>query len=90
MEWLLLLAGIFGAFVLLMVTGRPLCFVFMIIYLVGSFMVFGGEIGLRQVVYNLVRPLANWMLVALPLFVLLGEVMFQSGVAFHMIDALAK
>ncbi len=90
MEWQLLLLLILGSLVVLMVSGLPVAFCFMLINIIGAFVLWGGEIGLEQLVLSLFRSVSKFSLLPLPLFVLMGEVIFHSGVAPKMLDALDK
>ena len=73
-----------------MVSGLPVAFCFMLINIIGAFVLWGGEIGLEQLVLSLFRSVSKFSLLPLPLFVLMGEVIFHSGVAPKMLDALDK
>ena len=50
-------------------------------------MYLGGEPGLMQVVRNGVASITNFSLTPIPFFVLMGEVLFHTGVAMKAIDA---
>ncbi len=73
-----------------MVSGLPVAFCFMLINIIGAFVLWGGEIGLEQLVLSLFRSVARFTLLPLPLFILMGEVMFHSGLAPNMLDTLDK
>ena len=53
-------------------------------------MLWGGEAGLSQLILSLRTAVATFILVPIPMFILMGEVMFQSGMGMSMIDALDK
>jgi len=65
-------------------------FCFMLVNVIGVFIVWGGEAGLRQLSLSIFASLSTFTLMPVPLFVLMGEVMFLSGLGFSMIDALDK
>ncbi len=65
----------------------PVAFVFFIINIVGSYLIFGGLPGLEQMVRNEQLSVAQFSLVPIPLFVLMGEVLFHTGLAMKSIDA---
>lgn len=90
MEWWLVLLLIFGGFLLLMATGLPVAFCFMLVNLIAVSILWGGGGGLEQLILSIDKSVATFSLLALPMFVLMGEVMFQSEVAPFMIDALDK
>ena len=81
---------IFGGLVLLMVIGMPVAFGFLLVSLVGAFFLWGGEIGLRQFVLSIRDSLSIFTLLPVPLFILMGEIMYQSGIAPFMLDAVEK
>ncbi|MFC2068376.1 TRAP transporter large permease subunit [Chloroflexota bacterium] len=90
MEWYWLLLLIIGGLLLLMSTGMPVAFCFMLINAVGVFIFFGGGSGLRHLAVSITTSLSTFTLLPLPLFVLMGEVIYHSGLAPYMIDALDK
>ncbi|MFN7635002.1 MAG: TRAP transporter large permease subunit, partial [Acetobacteraceae bacterium] len=82
---LLLLGGV----TVLILAGPPVAFCFLAINLVGAWIYLGGEMGLQQLVRNGITSLANFSLTPIPFFILMGEVLFQSGVALKAINAVA-
>ena len=90
MDWPLLLLIILGSLVVLMITGLPVAFCFLLINIIGAYLLWGGEIGLEQLVWGLFRSVSRFTLLPLPLFILMGEMVFHSGVAPNMMDALDK
>ena len=60
---------------------------FFIINIVGSYLIFGGFPGLEQMVRNEQLSVAQFSLVPIPLFVLMGEVLFHTGLAMKSVDA---
>jgi tripartite ATP-independent transporter DctM subunit len=90
LEWQYAALIIFGALILLMATGMPVAFVFLLINVVGVFFLWGGQSGLEQLTGSIYRSLASFTLMPLVLFIVLGEIMFQSKVAPLMISAVDK
>jgi len=90
MEWWLILIIIFASLVFLFMIGVPVAFSFLLIDLVGVFIFWRGEVGLSQLVLSIYNSVTNLALLPVPLFVLMGEVMFQSGIAPKMMDVLDK
>ena len=90
MEWQLALLLIVGSLIVMMVLGLPVAFCFMFVNLIGVYIFWGGLVGLEQLILTIFDTLISFTLMPLPLFVLMGEVMFLSGVAPNMIDALDK
>jgi len=89
-EWPFILLIIFGALVILMATGMPVAFCFMLINVVGVYMLFGGTAGLEQLILSIYSSLATFVLLPVPLFILMGEVTFQSGLGTNIIDIVDK
>src|SRR3954467_13696704 len=83
--WLLLA----GSTVLLFV-GLPVAFAFLAINLLGAWLWLGGEPGLAQLPRNSVSSLTTFSLTPIPLFVLMGEVLFHTGLAVKVIDGIER
>ncbi|MDP6179263.1 MAG: TRAP transporter large permease subunit, partial [Desulfatiglandales bacterium] len=90
MEWWLVLLIILSCFILLMLTGLPIAFSFMTINLVGVFFLWGGLPGLQQLILSIFESVTFFVLLPVPLFILMGEVLFQSGMGTRMLDALDR
>jgi tripartite ATP-independent transporter DctM subunit len=76
--------------VFLFLIGVPVAFAFLLINIVGFYIFGGGEAGVRQLILSLYASVTKFTILPLPLFILMGEVMFQSGIARNMMDALDK
>jgi tripartite ATP-independent transporter DctM subunit len=87
MIWWQSLLLLFGVLTLLLLVGLPAGFAFLAINLVGALVYFGGEAGLVQVVRNSVASVTNFSLTPIPFFVLMGEVLFHTGLAMRAIDS---
>jgi tripartite ATP-independent transporter DctM subunit len=86
-NWGSILGLMFTAKVALLLTALPVAFVFFIINIAGSYLIFGGTAGLEQMVRNEQLSVAQFSLVPIPLFVLMGEVLFHTGLAMKSVDA---
>jgi tripartite ATP-independent transporter DctM subunit len=86
-SWVSVLTLMFASKVGLLLTALPVAFVFFIINIVGSYLIFGGFAGLVQMVSNEQLSVAQFSLVPIPFFVLMGEVLFHTGLAMKSIDA---
>lgn len=87
MLWWQTLTLLFGILTVLLLAGVPAGFAFLAINLVGAVVYLGGEPGLIQVVRNGVASITNFSLTPIPFFVLMGEILFHTGVAMKAIDA---
>jgi len=74
----------------IMAMGLPVAFCFMAVNLVGVYFFWGGIVGLEQIIHTIFESICSFVLLPLPLFVLMGEVMYLSGIAPNMIEALDK
>jgi len=90
LEWTLAALLIFGMLFLLMLIGVPVAFAFLFTNILGAIFFWGGEAGLRQFILSSWTSVSTFTLLPVPLFILMGEVMFRSGVASQMMDALDK
>jgi tripartite ATP-independent transporter DctM subunit len=89
-EWEYLLIIIFGALILLMATGMPIAFSFMIINVIGVYIFFGGTSGLEQMILSMSTSLTTFTLLPVALFILMGELLVHSNIASDVMDALDK
>ncbi len=87
MTWWHSLLLLFGLLTLLLLVGLPAGFAFLGINLVGAVIYMGGEAGLMQVVRNGVASVTNFSLTPIPFFILMGEVLFHTGLAMKAIDS---
>lgn len=83
--WLLL-----GGSTLLMFAGMPVAFAFILINILGAVLFLGGEAGLAQLVRNSVSSITTFSLTPIPLFILMGEVLFHTGLAIKVIDGIER
>jgi len=90
LEWQLYLLLILGGLLVVMASGMPIAFCFMIVNFIGAFFLWGGQVGLEQLITSILASVSSFTLLPVPLFILMGEIMFHSGVAPRMIDATDK
>jgi tripartite ATP-independent transporter DctM subunit len=90
MAWQLALLLIFGSMLFMMATGMPIAFAFLSVVVVGAFVLFGGTVGLEHMILSIYSTLTTFTLLPIPLFILMGELMVQSGIAVNIIDVLNK
>jgi tripartite ATP-independent transporter DctM subunit len=90
MAWYEILLVLIGVLVLLMALGLPVVFAFFATNLVGAYVFMGGENGILQLMRNAVDSVQSFALMPIPLFILMGEIMFHTGVAARAIDAVDK
>lgn len=90
MDWWLTLSLILGALLALMMLGLPVAFSFLAVNLVGAYVFLGGTSGIEQLVINTSDALTSFTLVPIAMFMIMGEVMFRSGIANDLMDTLDK
>ena len=90
MEWYEALILLIGCMLLLMAIGLPVALAFFGVNIVGAYLFLGGETGLLQLTRNSLASLASFTLAPIPLFLLMGEILFHTGIAFRAIDAVDK
>ena len=67
-----------------------MAFSFLVINLIGALLFLGGEAGLTQFARNSVGSVASFSLTPIPLFILMGEVLFHTGLAVKVIDGVER
>jgi tripartite ATP-independent transporter DctM subunit len=83
--WLML-----GGSTVLLFLGLPVAFCFLVINLVGAWIFLGGDSGMMQLARNSVASVQSFALTPIPLFVLMGEVLFHTGIAVKVIDGIER
>ncbi|WP_048646964.1 TRAP transporter large permease [Nitratireductor soli] len=74
----------------LMFFGMPVAIAFLAINIVGVYIFMGGLIGIDQLVANATTSVTSFALVPVPLFLIMGELLFHTGLAIRVFDALDK
>ena len=90
MAWTDALVLLLGLLCALLMIGLPVAFAFFAVNIVGALVFLGGDAGLAQMVRNSATALTNYSLAPIPLFILMGEILLHSGVAFRAINAIEK
>jgi tripartite ATP-independent transporter DctM subunit len=83
--WLLL-----GGSTTLLFLGLPVAFTFLGINIIGAILFLGGEPGLVQLTRNSVDSVRSFSLTPIPMFVLMGEILFHTGLAVKVLDAFER
>lgn len=90
MEWAGVLIAMLGALCILLMLGLPVAFAFIAVNIGGAYFILGGENGLIQMTRNAASSLTSFQLAPIPLFILMGEILFHSGIAYRAIDAIER
>lgn len=86
MDWILNLTLLLGAVMGLMLLGLPVALAFLTANIMGAFLFMGGLAGIDQLARNSIASVITFSLTPIPMFVLMGEVLFQTGLALKVID----
>lgn len=83
--WLML-----GGSTVLLFIGMPVALTFIAINIIGAWFYMGGEPGLVQLARSSVSSVAAFSLTPIPLFVLMGEILFHTGLALKVIEGVER
>ncbi len=89
MDWPLILTLLIGGTLIVMALGAPVAIAFIAVTLVGAALVLGGDRGVAQLARNMTSSVTNFAFTPIPLFVLMGEILFHTGLALKAIDAIS-
>jgi tripartite ATP-independent transporter DctM subunit len=90
MSWQMASLLLLGGSTVLLFMGMPVAFSFTAINLAGAVLFLGGDAGLNQLLRNSSAAAINFSLTPIPLFILMGEVLFHTGLAVKVIDAVER
>src|SRR5216684_1958941 len=90
MAWWLAALVLFGMLTGFFAIGLPVAFAFLGINVVGAWVWLGQDAGLVQMIRNGVASIASFSLTPIPFFILMGEILFHTGVAMKAIDAIDR
>lgn len=90
MDWQSAIMLLLGTLFVLMLVGVPVAFAFLGVNLLGAWVFMGGEAGVSQLVRNSIQSVSSFSLTPIPLFILMGEVLFHTGLAFRAINAIER
>ena len=90
MEWFEALAVLIGVILVLMAIGMPVALAFLAANILGAWIFMGGERGVAQLLNNGFGSLTKYALMPIPLFLLMGEIFFYTGLGGRMFNAIDK
>ena len=90
MEWYESLGLLLGAILALMAIGMPVALAFLAANIIGAWVFMGGERGISALLNNGLGSLTSFALVPIPLFLLMGEIFFHTGLGGRMFNAIDK
>jgi tripartite ATP-independent transporter DctM subunit len=90
MEWWVIISLLFGGMVLLLLTNLPIAFAFLVVNVVAAYFFLGGVPGLIAVVTGVFTSITTFTLLPVPFFILMGELIFHSGLGLSAVNVLDK
>jgi tripartite ATP-independent transporter DctM subunit len=90
MEWWLIISLLFGGMVLMLLTNLPIAFAFLVVNMVAAYFFLGGIPGLIAVVTGVFTSITTFTLLPVPFFILMGELIFHSGLGLNAVNVLDK
>jgi len=89
-EWYHAAGILFGLSVALMMAGLPVAIAFFATNIVAAMLFMGGPKGIAQIINNGFGAMTTFALVPIPMFLLMGELFFQTGLATRFFNATDK
>jgi tripartite ATP-independent transporter DctM subunit len=90
MEWWLIISLLFGSMVFMLLTNLPIAFAFLVVNIVAAYFFLGGIPGLIAVVTGVFSSITTFTLLPVPFFILMGELIFHSGLGLNAVNVLDK
>lgn len=87
MEWYWAGTLVIVPLILFMALSIPVAFAFFAVSVVGMLFFVGGVAGLGQIANNMTQSITHFVFVPIPLFILMGELFFHTGLAVRVFDA---
>jgi tripartite ATP-independent transporter DctM subunit len=89
-QWWLIISLLFGGMVFLLLTNLPIAFAFLVVNMVAAYFFLGGIPGLVGVVTGAFTSITTFTLLPVPFFILMGELIFHSGLGLNAVNVLDK
>ena len=90
MEWYLALILLLGTVCIAMFLGLPVAFAFFATNILGTYIFVGGTLGLEEMPKEFQAAVTKFVLTPIALFLLMGEILLHTGVAFKAIGAIDR
>lgn len=90
MEWYWSALILFGASIALMMIGIPVAIAFFATNILAAVLFMGGERGIWQIVNNGFGAMTTFALVPIPMFLLMGELFYHTGLATRFFNAVDR
>ncbi|MFH1488669.1 MAG: TRAP transporter large permease subunit [Pseudomonadota bacterium] len=90
MEWHFVLLLIVGGLLLSLMSGLPVFAAFLLVDIIGILFFMGGPGGLSSMIRSMLDSIGMFTLAPVPLFIIMGEVIFVSGMATKAVDVVER
>jgi tripartite ATP-independent transporter DctM subunit len=90
MAWWLVITLLFGGMVFLLLTNLPVAFAFLVVNMVAAYFFLGGVPGLIGIVTGAFTSITTFTLLPVPFFILMGSLIFHSGLGLNAVNVLDK
>lgn len=90
MDWVASLIIIVGLLFVMMAMRLPIAFAFLFINIIFAIYLWNGGAGLGQLVISMYNSIGSFIMSPLPVFILLGEILFLTGIAPNALDTVDK
>ena len=90
MAWYWVATLLFGTALGLMMLGVPVAIGFFVTNVIAAVLFMGGAAGIQQVIHNGFGAMTNFPLVPIPMFLLMGELFYHTGLATRCFNAADK
>jgi tripartite ATP-independent transporter DctM subunit len=90
MEWYWAIALLFGLIVALMLVGMPVAIAFLASNILAAMLFMGGGKGIAQMLNSGFGAMTSFALVPIPMFLLMGELFYYTGLAARMFNAIDR
>lgn len=88
MEWYAALGLMLGTIIVFMTLGVPVAFAFFLTNIIGALIFLGGGIGVETFIRGSMFSISTFSLAPIPFFLLIGEILLRTGLAFRAVDAI--
>lgn len=90
MDWYIIFIIIIGSLLVLMAAGLPIVFAFWVVNIVSIYFLWGGSAGLEMFILSIRDSVTTFAMLPIPLFLIMGDVLFLGGLVSSMMDAVDK
>jgi len=90
LEWQFAILIVVGGSLFLMMLGLPVAFCLLAVDIIGVYLWWGGVAGLEQLTASIRDGVGSFILLPIPLFILMGEIMYHANIVPNLLNSLDK